>query len=153
MRRPCVSLGPRRNMPLGVQGSVCAAAILSRSCPLWVKTRHDTLKSPCPLYPRKRTFLSAVSMSALCHKRTSAVLIDQLVGAVLPTYSREDAKSCNAIPAKRISAPPIRQKRSTQRAIRWPGKGFLWHCFWACCKLRRQTQALPNIPFDGMICN
>jgi hypothetical protein len=28
--------------------------------------------SRCPLYPRKRTFLSAVSMSALGHKRTHA---------------------------------------------------------------------------------
>jgi len=27
----------RRN---GVQGSSCRAAILSRSCPLWVKSRH-----------------------------------------------------------------------------------------------------------------
>jgi hypothetical protein len=24
----------------GIQGSVCASAILSRSCPLWVKSRH-----------------------------------------------------------------------------------------------------------------
>jgi hypothetical protein len=67
----------------------------------------------------------------------------------LADYSREDAKSCNAIPAKRFSAPRIRQMRSTQSAICWSGKGFLWHCFWARCKVRRQTQAFPNIPFEG----
>jgi hypothetical protein len=24
--------------------------------------------------------------------------------------------------------------------------------FWAYCKLHKQTHALPNIPFEGMIC-
>ena len=42
----------RRN---GVQGSVCTAPIPSRPCPLWVKSRHDALKSRCPLYPQQRT--------------------------------------------------------------------------------------------------
>jgi hypothetical protein len=60
----------RRN---GVQGSVCTAAIPSRRCLLWVKSRHDTLKSPCPLYPQKRTLRGDNSMSALCQKRTRAV--------------------------------------------------------------------------------
>jgi hypothetical protein len=27
----------------------------ARECPLWVKTRHDALKSQCPLYSQKRT--------------------------------------------------------------------------------------------------
>jgi hypothetical protein len=40
-----------------------------------------------PLYPRKQTFVSAIAMSALGHKRTHAVqqkarsLFDHLVGA------------------------------------------------------------------------
>jgi hypothetical protein len=38
---------------------------------------------------------------------------------------------------------------SAQRAICWSGMGFLWHCFWAYCKLNKQTHAFPNIPFDG----
>src|SRR6516165_6821608 len=42
----------RRN---GVQGSSCTAAILSRPCPLWVKSRHRIAAPPCPLYPQKRT--------------------------------------------------------------------------------------------------
>jgi hypothetical protein len=29
------------------------------------------LKTQCPLYPRKRTSLSAIAMSVLCQKRTS----------------------------------------------------------------------------------
>src|SRR6476660_6261409 len=36
----------------------------SAGCPLWVTSGHFALHSPCPLYPRKRTFVSAVGMSA-----------------------------------------------------------------------------------------
>ena len=39
----------------GDQGLVCTAAILSRSCPLWVKSRHHGASTQCPLYPQKRT--------------------------------------------------------------------------------------------------
>ena len=35
-----------------------------RQC--WVKTRHAALKSPCSLFPQKRTLLGDSSMSALC---------------------------------------------------------------------------------------
>jgi hypothetical protein len=34
--------------------------------------RSNALKSQCPLFPRKRTLLSATWMSALCQKRTHA---------------------------------------------------------------------------------
>ena len=40
-------------------------------CPLWVISRHNGPFGSCPLYPQQRTFVSALSMSALCHKRTS----------------------------------------------------------------------------------
>jgi hypothetical protein len=36
-------------------GSSCTAAILSRPCPLWVKSGHRNGSAECPLYPRKRT--------------------------------------------------------------------------------------------------
>src|SRR5215831_18506641 len=65
----------RRN---GVSGSFCAAAILSRSCPLWVKSGHCGAATRCPLYPQKRTLIERVVMSALCHKRTSTELLDHL---------------------------------------------------------------------------
>ena len=39
-------------------------------CPLCVTSRHLDLRDECPLYPRKRTFLEAVQMSAKCQKRT-----------------------------------------------------------------------------------
>jgi hypothetical protein len=42
----------RRNRVLG---SVCTAAILSRSCPLWVKSGHRGVSNQCPLYPQERT--------------------------------------------------------------------------------------------------
>ena len=40
-------------------------------------------------------------------------------GAVSVIYSREDAKGCNAFPAKRFSAPPIRQ--SGERRVQFVG--------------------------------
>src|SRR5215468_10589699 len=51
-------------------GSVCTAAILSRSCPLWVKSGHSLTSNQCPLYPQKRTLIEPVGTSALCQKRT-----------------------------------------------------------------------------------
>src|SRR5215470_2277739 len=41
-------------------------------CPLWVKSRHRGISNECPLYPQKRTFVTATGMSALCQKRTIA---------------------------------------------------------------------------------
>src|SRR5262249_46178611 len=55
----------------GVQRWVCPAAILSHSCPLWVKSRHRGYLKECPLYPQKRTLKLGPEMSALCQKRTS----------------------------------------------------------------------------------
>jgi len=53
-------------------GSGCTAAILRRSCPLWVKSGHRGTSGQCLLYPQKRTLVERVGMSALCQKRTSA---------------------------------------------------------------------------------
>jgi len=50
----------RRN---GVRGSVCSAAILSRSCPPWVKSGHQRTLRPCSLYPQKRTLIERLRMS------------------------------------------------------------------------------------------
>src|SRR5262249_28814028 len=36
---------------------------------LWVKSGHQRAFRQCPLYPQKRTLLSATGMSALCHSR------------------------------------------------------------------------------------
>src|SRR6516164_5156792 len=89
LRRFSKSITPgicgRRN---GVSGSVCTAAILRRSCPLWVKSRHCIRSVPCPLYPQKRTFVGVSTMSALCQKRHSALrqrlaLFDDLIGGNL----------------------------------------------------------------------
>ena len=57
----------RRN---GVPGSACTTAILSRSCPLWVKSGHRGELKGCPLYPRKRTLELGREMSAKCQKQT-----------------------------------------------------------------------------------
>src|SRR5262249_5296741 len=38
-----------------------AAAIRSRSCPLWVKSGHRNGSVECPLYPQKRTWVEVLS--------------------------------------------------------------------------------------------
>ena len=35
-------------------------------CPLWVMSRHRVTSAPCPLFPQKGTFISAVCTSAKC---------------------------------------------------------------------------------------
>src|SRR4029077_8938778 len=71
------------NYSSSVTASVlCLTAILVRPCPLWVKSGHGGLNLRCPLYPRKRTFGGAVSMSALCQKRT--LLVDSFSSAARP---------------------------------------------------------------------
>jgi len=42
-------------------------------CPLWVKSGHLPTFARCPLYPRKRTWITTVMTSALCQKRTHAL--------------------------------------------------------------------------------
>src|SRR5262249_40019032 len=63
----------------GVRGSVCTAAILSRSCPLWVKSRHSATSELSPLYPQKRTLLRVIGMSALGLKRTFCTAVEALL--------------------------------------------------------------------------
>ena len=68
-----VGASPNANLTLllgRVSGSSCTAAILSRSCPLWVKSGHWGTSERCPLYPQKRTWISTAVMSALCQKQT-----------------------------------------------------------------------------------
>jgi hypothetical protein len=47
------------------------------------QSRHMQCKTPCPLYPQKRTCAVQLGMSALGQKRTSQLLLDQLVSSDL----------------------------------------------------------------------
>ena len=49
-------------------------------CPLWAKSRHCAVQSPCPLFPRKRKFAVQLGMSAFANSGHSGS-IDYLVGA------------------------------------------------------------------------
>ena len=53
---------------------ICVAAASQqngrRRLPFWLKTGHRSAADQCPLYPQKRTSMSAIAMSALCHKQT-----------------------------------------------------------------------------------
>jgi hypothetical protein len=53
-------------------------------CPLWVKSRHHILKSPCPLYPQKRTFThlaGAPTQEFLVRHPLATVVEDDNAGA------------------------------------------------------------------------
>ena len=45
-----------------------SARIFGGECPLWVISGHSAHSVRCPLYPQKRTWISAAVMSALCQK-------------------------------------------------------------------------------------
>jgi hypothetical protein len=69
-------------------------------CPLWVKSGHRIRSASCPLYPRKRTLLSAIAMSALCQKRTHAVQQKQPI--------RSPHRRWKECPAARRGQAPLR---------------------------------------------
>src|SRR5262249_11291440 len=48
----------------------------ARSCPLWVKSRHQRMSASCPLYPRKRT-----SPPSLLAEHPSAITNDLVARA------------------------------------------------------------------------
>src|SRR5262249_16643751 len=56
----------------------------AHECPLWVKSRHRSTASQCPLYPRKRTLVERVVMSALCQKQTYAAQQNALFDHTTP---------------------------------------------------------------------
>jgi len=56
-----------REVASGGRSSLCA-----EESPLWVIGRHRVTSASCPLFPSKRIFVSALSMSALCHWQTFA---------------------------------------------------------------------------------
>jgi hypothetical protein len=41
-------------------------------CPLWVISGHQRPFKRCPLYPRKWTLISVITMSAMCQYQTHA---------------------------------------------------------------------------------
>ena len=62
---PCSPSRARRK----VDGFRCRV-VLTRSCPLWVRSRHFVTTAQCPLFPRKRTCIAAIGTSTLCQDQT-----------------------------------------------------------------------------------
>src|SRR5262249_6373973 len=54
----------------GSNWEVGSGQVGARQCPLWVISGHRSSSNQCPLYPRKRTLLTVIGMSALCQKQT-----------------------------------------------------------------------------------
>jgi hypothetical protein len=68
------------------------AAIVKCECLLWVTTGHDAVKSRCPLFPRKQTFIEAVGMSAMGQKQTFRHSFNHLVGGHKQRLRYSEAK-------------------------------------------------------------
>src|SRR5215467_14192494 len=96
--------------------ALCVTAKFTRSCPLWVKSRHQRTFRQCPLYPQKRTLVERVVMSALCQKRTHAVqqlrlLLDHLIGA---------SEQCGRhVEAERLGSLEIDTEVEMRRLLEW----------------------------------
>jgi len=74
-----IASGLTAMVPEGV--SVIRKPILSRP-EIHVEPGRDTwrVSRRCPLYPQKRTFVSAIVMSAMCQKQTFRPLLDMVDG-------------------------------------------------------------------------
>ena len=46
----------------------------SQTCPLWVRSRHDTPDQRCPLLPQQQTSTTSGRMSAKCHVWTAPAM-------------------------------------------------------------------------------
>jgi hypothetical protein len=58
---------------------LCITANSDGLCLLWVISGHSVKSRPCPLCPRKRTWISTVVMSALCQERTFCSAVKNVV--------------------------------------------------------------------------
>src|SRR6516165_3272749 len=89
----------RRN---GLHGSVCAAAILSHSCPLWVISGHSAVSERRPLYPQKQTLSLRRLACPLCAK---AKPLDNLNQKVTASHSSYDSPGTTKRSRNRRSNP------------------------------------------------
>ena len=63
---------PYSDGSLPITGFPNGTRTANTTCPVWIMSRHYVTSTPCPLFPSKRTFISAVCTSALCQKQTLA---------------------------------------------------------------------------------
>ena len=59
----------------------CIAPEQASQCPLWVVSGHSAMSEQRPLYPRKRTSLSASANVRFVPKADIRSFIDDLIGA------------------------------------------------------------------------
>jgi hypothetical protein len=83
----------KANEPLSTRGGHTA-------CPLWVICRHNDPFASCPLCPLKQTFGSALSMSALCQKRTAGQFGDRRSSLVLEGRLKPRQAIAQEVPAR-----------------------------------------------------
>ena len=71
--------------------------------PLWVKSDIAYSSAPCPLFPSKRTFISASGTSAKCQKRT--LIEGSFYVCIDPSRVEMPSRSTNAAPPTSNAIP------------------------------------------------
>src|SRR5215469_11974911 len=62
-----------------------------------IKSGHRSTSDQCPLYPKKRTLVERVGMSALCQKRTHALHKKAVAALRLPRFRPRESAALQAL--------------------------------------------------------
>src|SRR5215472_5670386 len=118
---------------------LCTSAKIDRPCPLWVKSGHGSAFTRCPLYPQKRTWFSAVVMSALCQKRTLLLITSSAVAradAAWPgVYGRHRLKIKEGSRGGLRSLAPLLRRANIVQAHRRSDESKMRECLREIAKL------------------
>jgi hypothetical protein len=80
-----------------LRAALCVTANSDCQCLLWIISGHVDISTRCPLYPRKRTFVHEIGMSALGHFRTHA--LQQKVRYSINSSARTSSANGTSIPS------------------------------------------------------
>src|SRR6516165_2476652 len=121
---------------------VCTAAILSRSCSLWVKKRTSEQVRVMSALGQKRTLKRHHPMSALCQKQTFMALFDhmsthqmEISGQFRQTRCRGGALRCpkaSPPPGQKHAPGSSARRNQADRNIRSPANRFCARSAFQC---------------------
>src|SRR5262249_50328939 len=142
-RRSMASLHHEGHFRLSEEYQTAALALCPLSqrgqCPLWVKSGHGSAFTRCPLYPQKRTWFSAVVMSALCQKRTLLLITSSAVAradAAWPgVYGRHRLKIKEGSRGGLRSLAPLLRRANIVQAQRRSDESKMRECLREIAKL------------------
>jgi hypothetical protein len=104
----------------------CGQSCGTSTCPLWLRSRHRSKSSQCPLYPQKRTLIERSGMSAKCQKQTFCAAVKN-VGIRSP---RRPAAAYAVAPtqlSKRVSTTTGMLGFRSTTGVSSFGRAVAWH--------------------------